>query len=86
MAGQYVLAAQESAIVSQRQGEDYRVDIRSAHMAFLDGLAFKGATKRKKPNLKVSFISCNRSFHLTDQLCRISCVHLCVPGVQGHGT
>ena len=41
MAGQYVPVAQESAIVSQRQGKGYRVDIGSAHMASLDGLAFK---------------------------------------------
>jgi len=41
MAGQYVPAAQESAIVSQRQGEGYRVDIGSAHMASLDRLAFE---------------------------------------------
>ena len=41
MAGQYVPAAQGSAIVSQRQGEGYRVDGGSAYMAFLDGLALK---------------------------------------------
>ncbi|KAK7056902.1 exosome non-catalytic core subunit rrp40 [Paramarasmius palmivorus] len=51
----YVPAAQEPVIgvVSQRQGEGYRVDIGSAHSANLDGLAFEGATKRNKPNLKV---------------------------------
>lgn len=31
----------------------YRVDIGSAHPATLDALAFEGATKRNKPNLKV---------------------------------
>jgi len=30
------------------------VDIGSAQMATLDALAFEGATKRSKPNLKVS--------------------------------
>lgn len=30
------------------------MDIGSAHFALLDGLAFEGATKRNKPNLKVS--------------------------------
>ncbi|KAJ8080477.1 exosome non-catalytic core subunit rrp40 [Marasmius tenuissimus] len=51
----YVPAAQEPVIgvVTQRQGEGYRVDIGSAHYANLDGLAFEGATKRNKPNLKV---------------------------------
>jgi len=52
---QYVPASQESVIgsVVQRVGEGYRVDIGSAHSASLDGLAFEGATKRNKPNLKV---------------------------------
>ncbi len=39
-------------IVHQRLGEGYRVDIGTAHSASLDGLAFEGATKRNKPNLK----------------------------------
>lgn len=39
--------------VIARSGEGWRVDIGSAHMASLDGLAFEGATKRNKPNLKV---------------------------------
>lgn len=37
-----------------RHAEGYRVDLGSAHMASLDALAFEGATKRSKPNLKVS--------------------------------
>ncbi|KAF8630881.1 hypothetical protein AX17_005239 [Amanita inopinata Kibby_2008] len=51
----YVPAPQESVVgvVTQRLGEGYRVDIGSAHYASLDGLAFEGATKRSKPNLKV---------------------------------
>ncbi|KAF9242525.1 hypothetical protein BU15DRAFT_43817 [Melanogaster broomeanus] len=51
----YVPAAQESVIgiVTGRSGEGWRVDIGSAHPASLDGLAFEGATKRNKPNLKV---------------------------------
>ncbi|KAI9573609.1 hypothetical protein HD554DRAFT_2202276 [Boletus coccyginus] len=51
----YVPAAQESVIgvVHGRSGEGWRVDIGSAHSALLDGLAFEGATKRSKPNLKV---------------------------------
>lgn len=53
---QYVPAPQESVIgvVIARSGENWRVDIGSAHMASLDGLAFEGATKRNRPNLKVS--------------------------------
>jgi len=51
----YVPAPQESVIgvVIARSGENWRVDIGSAHMASLDGLAFEGATKRNRPNLKV---------------------------------
>ncbi|KAF9267339.1 exosome complex exonuclease RRP40 [Marasmius fiardii PR-910] len=51
----YVPAAQEPVIgvITQRQGEGYRVDIGSAHNANLNGLAFEAATKRNKPNLKV---------------------------------
>lgn len=40
-------------IITQKLGEGFRVDIGSAHHASLDGLAFEGATKRNKPNLKV---------------------------------
>lgn len=52
---QYVPALQESVIgvILGRSGEGWRVDIGSAHPALLDGLAFEGATKRSKPNLKV---------------------------------
>jgi hypothetical protein len=50
-----VPAAQEPVIgiVSARQGEGWRVDIGSAHQASLDGLAFEGASRRNRPNLKV---------------------------------
>ncbi|KAH9980108.1 exosome complex exonuclease RRP40 [Lactifluus volemus] len=52
----YVPAAQEPVIgvVSARQGEGWRVDIGSAHQASLDGLAFEGASRRNRPNLKVN--------------------------------
>ncbi|WWC70659.1 uncharacterized protein I206_104610 [Kwoniella pini CBS 10737] len=36
-----------------RHAEGYRVDLGSSQMASLEGLAFEGATKRSKPNLKV---------------------------------
>lgn len=51
----YVPAPQEAVIgvVTQRLGEGHRVDIGSAHQASLDALAFEGATKRNRPNLKV---------------------------------
>ncbi|KAJ7459949.1 exosome complex exonuclease RRP40 [Mycena latifolia] len=51
----YVPAPQESVIgvIVQKAGEGFRVDIGSAQPASLDGLAFEGATKRNKPNLKI---------------------------------
>ncbi|KAG5650130.1 hypothetical protein H0H81_000591 [Sphagnurus paluster] len=51
----YVPAPQESVIgvIVQKVGDGFRVDIGSAHYASLDGLAFEGATKRNKPNLKI---------------------------------
>ncbi|KAJ7644201.1 hypothetical protein FB45DRAFT_897212 [Roridomyces roridus] len=54
----YVPAPQESVIgvIVQKAGEGFRVDIGSAHTASLDGLAFEGATKRNKPNLKIGNI------------------------------
>jgi len=55
----YVPAAQEPVIgiVTARQGEGWRVDIGSAHQASLDGLAFEGASRRNRPNLKVRRVS-----------------------------
>ncbi|KAI0260246.1 exosome complex exonuclease RRP40 [Gloeopeniophorella convolvens] len=52
----YVPAPQEPVvgIISARQGEGWRVDIGSAHQASLDGLAFEGASRRNRPNLKVN--------------------------------
>ncbi|KAI5480860.1 hypothetical protein MNV49_006669 [Pseudohyphozyma bogoriensis] len=43
-------------IIIARHAEGYRVDIGSAQAASLDALAFEGATKRNKPNLKVGTI------------------------------
>lgn len=40
-------------IVRERLGESYRVDIGSSQPATLSALAFEGATKRNRPNLRV---------------------------------
>jgi len=53
---QYIPAAQESVIgvvVGKNGAEGFRVDIGGPHNANLDALAFEGATKRNRPNLKV---------------------------------
>ncbi|KAK7681571.1 hypothetical protein QCA50_015304 [Cerrena zonata] len=57
-ARRYVPAPQESVVgvVLARSGENWRVDIGSAHSANLDGLAFEGASKRNRPNLKVGSV------------------------------
>ncbi|QRV77556.1 exosome complex component RRP40 [Ceratobasidium sp. AG-Ba] len=57
-ASRYSPAAQESVIgfITHRTQDMYRVDIGSAHSATLDALAFEGATKRNKPNLKVGTV------------------------------
>jgi len=57
---QYIPAAQESVIgvvVGKSGAEGFRVDIGGPHNANLDALAFEGATKRNRPNLKVGPIS-----------------------------
>ncbi|KAM0789609.1 hypothetical protein ACM66B_000415 [Microbotryomycetes sp. NB124-2] len=43
-------------IVVARHAEGFRVDIGSSQAASLDALAFEGATKRNKPNLKVGSV------------------------------
>jgi len=54
----YSPADQESVIgyITHRTQDMYRVDIGSAHSGMLDALAFEGATKRNKPNLKVGSV------------------------------
>ncbi|KAI0315796.1 exosome complex exonuclease RRP40 [Amylostereum chailletii] len=51
----YVPAPQEFVVgvIAGRLGEGWRVDIGAAHSASLDGLAFEGASRRNRPNLKV---------------------------------
>ncbi|GAA5960148.1 hypothetical protein JCM3765_002486 [Sporobolomyces pararoseus] len=40
-------------IITARHSEGFKVDIGSSQFASLDSLAFEGATKRNKPNLKI---------------------------------
>lgn len=51
--------------VIARSGENWRVDIGAAHAANLDGLAFEGATKRNRPNLKVRACAFSCTYFLT---------------------
>ena len=67
---QYIPAAQESvigAVVGKNGAEGFRVDIGGPHNANLDALAFEGATKRNRPNLKVWFQS-----NTLSNFCRLS--------------
>ncbi|MBW0508665.1 hypothetical protein O181_048380 [Austropuccinia psidii MF-1] len=43
-------------IIVGKHADGYRVDIGTAQSASLDGLAFEGATKRNKPNLKIGAV------------------------------
>ena len=43
-------------VVEGKMGDGYKVGINSSFSAFLDSLAFEGATKRNKPNLTVGSI------------------------------
>jgi hypothetical protein len=61
-------------IIMAKHAEGYRVDIGTSQPASLDGLAFEGATKRTKPNLKVrsnhlhfyrSYFTCLKFFAIT---------------------
>lgn len=53
----YIPAARDIVLgtIIARHADGYRVDVGSAQMASLDALAFESATKRSKPNLKVSY-------------------------------
>lgn len=53
---QYIAAPKDLVLgtIIARHSEGYRVDLGCSQMASLDALAFEGATKRSKPNLKVS--------------------------------
>ena len=68
-------------VVTQRLGEGYRVDIGEAHQASLDGLAFEGATKRNKPNLKVRtslgiLLDFSTNIYRSDVWCTQECLSL----------
>jgi len=43
-------------IILAKHSDGYRVDIGAPHPASLDALAFEGATKRTKPNLKIGAV------------------------------
>lgn len=55
MASQYVPAPGDSVIgqVTLRTPDNYLLSLQSAHTATLPALAFEGATKRHRPNLKI---------------------------------
>ena len=84
---QYVPAPQESVIgiILGRSGEGWRVDLGAAHPALLDGLAFEGATKRSKPNLKVCNLP-SPAFQLISLVGWSPGLCSRVSRTQGHGT
>lgn len=68
---QYIPTPKDTVLgtIINRHADGYRVDLGSAQMASLDALAFEGATKRSKPNLKVSLWSLSR-LHLNKRTLR----------------
>ena len=83
-------APQEPVVgtVALRAGEGYRVDIGAGQFATLDGLAFEGATKRSKPNLKVRPPSNYIANGIDEELMRLDRVARLrprEPREQGHG-
>jgi hypothetical protein len=86
---QYIPSAQEvviGVVVGKNGAEGFRVDICGPHNANLDALAFEGATKRNRPNLKVVSISCPVLFLLIFYIGRVSALCTRFFIAQGHGT
>ncbi|KAI0789779.1 exosome complex exonuclease RRP40 [Abortiporus biennis] len=84
----YVPAPQERVIgiIVARSGENWRVDIGSAHNASLDGLAFEGATKRNRPNLKVgSLVYARVSLAHKDMEPELECFDAQTRKAEGYG-
>ncbi|EJF61088.1 exosome complex exonuclease RRP40 [Dichomitus squalens LYAD-421 SS1] len=84
----YVPAPQESVVgvVVGRSGENWKVDIGSSHTATLDGLAFEGATKRNRPNLKVgSLLFARVSLAHKDMEPELECFDAQTRKAEGHG-
>ena len=52
--GLTAVAVQVLGVIMEKGGENFKVDIGTATPAVLSTLAFDGATKRNRPNLKVS--------------------------------
>ncbi|KAF8890029.1 hypothetical protein CPB84DRAFT_1785226 [Gymnopilus junonius] len=84
----YIPAPQEQVIgtIVQKVGEGFRVDIGSAHFASLDSLAFEGATKRNKPNLKVgSLVYARVSLAHKDMDPELECFDAQTRKAEGYG-
>ncbi len=61
---QYVAAKGEHVIgiVTAKAGDIFRVDIGASDTASLSYLAFEGATKRNRPDVKVGLFLCIRTW------------------------
>jgi exosome complex component RRP40 len=84
----YVPAVGEPVIgqIVSRHVEEYKVDIGSAHMAILPVLAFEGATKKNRPDLKVGALVYARvSFADKDMEPEIECFNSTTERSEGYG-
>ncbi|KAI9598762.1 hypothetical protein BDF19DRAFT_431353 [Syncephalis fuscata] len=72
--------------ITSRHAEEYRVDIGGAHMAVLPGLAFEGATKKNRPNLKVGTLVYARvSLADKDMEPELECINPSTGRGEGYG-
>lgn len=84
----YIAAPKELVLgtVTARHADGYRVDIGTAQSASLDGLAFEGATKRSKPNLKIGTLVYARvSVASRDMEPELECVDATTGKAEGFG-
>ncbi|KAF8333432.1 uncharacterized protein EI90DRAFT_3280372 [Cantharellus anzutake] len=84
----YIPSVGESVVgvIIARHADSYRVDIGSAHLATLDALAFEGASKRNRPNLKVGMLVYARvSLAHRDMDPELQCFHPSTHKADGYG-
>ncbi|TIA83750.1 hypothetical protein E3P98_00594 [Wallemia ichthyophaga] len=83
------LACTHDSVIGQvifRGADGYRVDVGSASTANLDALAFEGATKRNKPNLKVgSLVYARISLAHRDMETELECLNPATGKAEGYG-
>ncbi|KAG0361455.1 hypothetical protein BC939DRAFT_508823 [Gamsiella multidivaricata] len=84
----YVAAQGESVvgIVTAKSAEHYKVDIGAAQQALLGVLAFEGASKRNKPDIKIgALVYCRVSLANKDMEAELECFNPTTGKADGYG-